>query len=557
MDERVQYDVVIIGAGLAGLALTRQLLLESAVRILLLERRAVVPPRRQKVGEATVQVSGFYFSKVLELEEHLLREHFLKYNLRFYWKTDGLRNDCFEDYSQSYLRAFSNIPSYQLDRNRIEAEMLRLNASDPRCEFCPGVRALDVELRSGAPHLVSFDTGAGVRQVSATWVVDTSGRRRVLARQLELTRRNPIRHGASFLWVEGLVDLEKLTERPRHEIRRMAIRRHIGHSPFWLATNHFCGEGFWFWVIPLQGKTSLGLVYDNRLIRSSDVDTAGKLLDWACRTFPLFARDLPRRRVLDHSCFRDFSYGCERTISPDRWALSGEAGRFTDPLYSPGGDLIALHNTLIVDAVRSDAERLPSKCVWYERLMRAQYDAYVPSYAVSYEVLGDQDAMTLKYTWELAVYFSMYVFPFINDLLRDERFVATYLRVMARLGRINARLQEFFTAYYRWKVQRKAGGAEPAFRDFAESPNLQAAERTFYRVGISLDEARAVLTDQLANLEDLAQRIAAHVAAVVTGDDGMADDPEVIARIDPGSIRFGHDTFRAWSHSDAAPVAMA
>ena len=72
-----------------------------------------------------------------------------------------------------------------------------------------------------------------------------------------------------------------------------------------------------------------------------------------------------------------------------------------------------------------------------------------------------------------------------------------------------------------------------------------------------LDEARAVLTDQLANLEDLAQRIAAHVAAVVTGEDGMADDPDVITRIDPGSIRFGLDTFRAWSHSDAAPVAMA
>ena len=46
-----------------------------------------------KVGEATVQVSGYYFSKVLELEEHLMREHFLKYNLRFFWPTTWAPSD--------------------------------------------------------------------------------------------------------------------------------------------------------------------------------------------------------------------------------------------------------------------------------------------------------------------------------------------------------------------------------------------------------------------------------------------------------------------------------
>ena len=62
------YDVAIIGAGLAGLALARQLLLCSDKRVLLVERRSEVPPARQKVGEATVQMSAYYFSKVLDLE---------------------------------------------------------------------------------------------------------------------------------------------------------------------------------------------------------------------------------------------------------------------------------------------------------------------------------------------------------------------------------------------------------------------------------------------------------------------------------------------------------
>ena len=37
---------------------------------------------------------------------------------------------------------------------------------------------------------------------------------------------------------------------------------------------------------------------------------------------------------------------CERVYSPQRWALTGEAGAFADPLYSPGSDFIGLGNRL-------------------------------------------------------------------------------------------------------------------------------------------------------------------------------------------------------------------
>src|SRR5262249_19565105 len=150
---------------------------------------------------------------------------------------------------------------------------------------------------------------------------------------------------------EGLVNIEKLTDRSLKGIRLRKDRSALGHLPVWLATNHFMGEGFWFWVIPLQGKTSLGLVYDNTIFPHERVATPQRLVEWGCREFPLFARDLPHRKILGQGAFKDFSYDCVQTISRSRWALSGEAGRFTDPLYSPGGDLIALHNTLITDAI--------------------------------------------------------------------------------------------------------------------------------------------------------------------------------------------------------------
>ncbi|PYX92888.1 MAG: hypothetical protein DMG67_05655, partial [Acidobacteria bacterium] len=234
------YDVVIVGAGLAGLCLARQLLMNSQKKILLLEKQSALPSPRQKVGEATVQLSGYYLSKVLDLEEHLLREHFLKYNLRFYWKTPGRENDAYEDYSQSYIRNVSNIATYQLDRNKLEGEILRLNLENPNFRFQPGITNLDITLSTcGKPHQVKFDAQNQKTEIEANWVVDTTGRAKFLARRLQLTKQSPIRHGATFFWVEGLFNIEKLTGLSHLESLAHKNRAMTGHFPVWLATNHF------------------------------------------------------------------------------------------------------------------------------------------------------------------------------------------------------------------------------------------------------------------------------------------------------------------------------
>ena len=551
------YDVVILGAGLAGLSLARQLLLNSEKKILLVEKRAEIPPAQQKVGEATVQVSGYYFSKVLDLEEHLLREHFMKYNLRFFYKTAGCENRCYEDYGQSYIRTLSNIATYQLDRNKLEAELLRLNSEHPAFTFYASISELNVSLADDGPHAVSFTTHGRDVAVQTDWVVDTSGRGKFLARQLGLTRPNPIRHGASFLWVEGLVNIEKLTELSPREIRLRKDRAATGHLPVWLATNHFVGEGFWFWVIPLQGKTSLGLVYDNLIFPRERIVTPQKLIAWVCQEFPLFARDLPYRKIIAHSSFKDFSYDCAQTIHPSKWALSGEAGRFTDPLYSPGGDFIALHNTLITDAIlTTDTSELAGKCYLYELLMQSLYESLIPSYAISYDVLGDQEAYVLKYTWELSAYFAFFVFPFINDLSTNRRFVLSYLSKFSRLGVINKNLQSFISAYYHWKKSARQPAHGPIFHDFTALGPLRTAESTFYRVGVSLEEAITILDMQVANLRELARYIVAYIHSVVLSDERLLTNRSFIESIDLQHFRFDVDEMRNGyaQHIDSAEL---
>ena len=535
-------DVIIVGAGLAGLSLARHLTLASNKTILLLEKRSRIPPLHQKVGEATVQLSGYYFSKVLDLEEHLLQEHLMKYNLRFYWRSPGTSADSYEHYSQSYIRTLSNIASYQLDRNKIEAELLRQILHLPNVVLQTGICDLSVSVSSGSAHHVSYVCNEAAHAADAEWLVDTSGRSRLLARQLGLQKKNEIRHGASFFWVDGVLNIEKLTELSPTQARLHSRRRMTGHLPVWLATNHFVGEGYWFWVIPLHGKTSLGLVYDRGKIAAAEVSGPDKLIDWVCREFPLFARDLRSRKILDHGMFADFSYDCQRTISSDRWAVVGEAGRFSDPLYSPGGDLIALYNTLITDCILSDDDRqLRAKTSVYEILMRVLYQAYVPSYADSYEVLGDQECFALKYSWELAVYFTFFVFPFINDLFTDLEFSGALLREFAKLGTLNRQLHRFFTAYYRWKKAHRTVPAQPQFFDFTEIHPLHHSAELFYKVGLSAAEAGSVLREEMTNLFKLARFIVVHVYSVVLRDASLIDNKEFAESLDLESIVFNPD----------------
>ncbi|MDY7095955.1 MAG: hypothetical protein SX243_23520 [Acidobacteriota bacterium] len=354
-------DVLILGGGLAGLTLARQLLLGGGLKVLMVDRKEELPGPRQKVGESSVQLAGHYFSKVLDLEEHLLHDHFMKYNLRFYWPAPGRSGTGFEDYSQSYIRHISNVPSYQLDRNRLEEHLLELNSQDRLFRHALGIRKPEVELvqpetgdsqehqAEAQRHRVRFTLDGTEHEVRPRWVVDATGRNRSLARQMELTDPGRIRHGTFFLWVDGLVDIERLTARSREQVRRSPDRRHVGHMPLWMATNHFMGDGLWLWVIPLRGKTSIGLVYDRATFDYKEVAGPDKLIEWICREFPCFGHDLPRREVLDWGGFKDFAHDSKATISSDRWAVSGVAGRFSDPLYK-----------LNISSPESQIEKLPN-----------------------------------------------------------------------------------------------------------------------------------------------------------------------------------------------------
>ncbi len=540
--EFARYDVAIAGGGLAGLTLARHLLLHTDKTVLLLDKRTELPGPSQKVGESLVQLSGYYLSKVLDLEEHLMTEHFLKYNLRFHWKSECRENAGLEDYCVSFIRTGSNIATFQVDRNKLEAHLLRINLDSPRFRFECGVRDLDIAFSTTGDHVVTHAGG----QATCRWFVDAAGRGGLLRRKLGLEEPNSISHGSTWCWVDGLVDIEKLTNRTRGEVLLDRGRMKQGSFPFFLATNHFCAEGQWFWVIPLHGKTSLGLVYDRESIAPDEVSNARKMLDYVCRKWPLFASDLPKRTVLDEGRLFDYSYSARQTISPERWALTGESGRFSDPLYSPGSDLISIHNTLIADAIQiEDDAELQARCKLHEQVMRVMYEAYVPSYALSYNCLGDQEAFTLKYTWELAIYFGFYVLPFRNHLFANRDFMPFLLRKYSLLGPINRTIQCVLRDFYNWKKEHGMTQDEPRAIDFYELRPLRDSEKLFYEIGLSVEEAETAIEAHVAVLREFARYILAHVFAVVLEDPAVLTNAPFIASLKLRSTAFCPESMRA------------
>src|SRR5258707_13000650 len=86
-DSRGDFDVAILGGGLAGLTLGLQLkAARPETSIVIAEKRVGPAPEAAfKVGESTVEVSTQYFANVIGMRDHLDADQLPKCGLRFFF----------------------------------------------------------------------------------------------------------------------------------------------------------------------------------------------------------------------------------------------------------------------------------------------------------------------------------------------------------------------------------------------------------------------------------------------------------------------------------------
>ncbi len=454
-------DVVIMGGGLAGLTLALQLRQRMQdLDILVLERqRHPVPLAAHKVGESCVEIGAHYFDTVLGLKSHLVEQQIKKFGFRFFF-SDG-RRDIDQVLELGASRHLST-PSYQLDRGIFE-NYLACEAQRSGVRFIDGavIRNFDL-MTGGADHHVTYQHKGGERSVRAPWLIDASGRAGLIKRRLGLAQHNG--HEATAVWfrVGTRIDINNWSSDAAWLGRCTPPDR-------WRSTNHLVGPGYWVWLIPLaSGSHSVGIVADARMHPTNSLNSFDKALAWLVRHQPRLAEELEALRgcLQDFAWLRRYSYGCKQVFSAERWALTGDAGVFLDPFYSPGSDFIAIGNTYITELIAHErgGGSILARAAIYERFYQSFYDSMLPIFLDQYPIFGNPGVLPVKVIWDYTYYWGVLCQIFFQRKLTDVAALSGLRESLTSTQRLNYAIQRLLR---QWSAL--GGGDNPsAMLDQAE-----------------------------------------------------------------------------------------
>ena len=495
-DASADHDVCIVGGGAAALTLALELrLARPTTRIQVIEPNAhPVPEITHTVGESTVEVSAHYLRDRLGLGDHLATSHIRKMGLRMFFSDD--RNTDIAQRLELGSSSFVPQVTYQIDRGRLENELSR------RCRAA-GVdvtlgRVRSVEFGAGAhPHTIAVQNGDAVTTTTARWVVDASGRNRLLPRQLDLKLANEHQCNAAWFRVATEIDVGQWSDDPAWQGRLVEGDRAM-------STNHLMGEGYWVWLIRLaSGATSVGIVADPAFHAFDEFNTLDKARSWLAEHEPQCAAVVAEHDHLirDFRVMKKYSHGATKVFDGrERWCLTGDAGVFLDPLYSSGLDLVAIANGLITDMIvrQLDGEDVIGRAQISDSLFRSLTEMWLAVYQDQYTLMGTPSVMSAKIIWDVAFYWGFVGLLYINGRFTSVADDPSFVPHLEGLIKLSNRVQRFFREW----AAVESGAADVSFVDLYAPLNFMVTLHTAM-VGTSpnFDEqfaANARLLRQLA-----------------------------------------------------------
>lgn len=472
-------DVAIVGGGMAGGLLARQLTRAlPGVRLALFEKAG---EHDWRVGESTVELASNYMIRRLGLSRYLYEEQLPKNGLRYFF--DSPEKDLpIEAMSEIGSVNLPFHPAFQIDRARLDADLRRMNRA-LGVDIHEGVRVSKLALGSGGEaHHFEVHAGGATRRYACRWLLDASGRAGLVAKAKGLRVKEET-HKIGAVWgrFEGVTDLD--------DVGSESFRARVRHTSRGLSTVHFCYAGYWIWFIPIRnGVISVGVVGDPPR-DMPEIRTAEGFRGFL-ESHGAVREMLKAARLLDVQSYAQLAYGTTRYFHPDRWGMTGEAAVFADPLYSPGADFIALENDFLSDLVARDlggetAPELAERTELYDRFMRFRFEAAMLLYRGQYALLGSQELMRLKWDFDLALYYNLWVSAYMQDQhldvawlrreLRQERFVLQAMRNFAALFE-RARLELCGAGRYH-RTNRGAFSFGLEFIDFVEQVGRPRSRR--------------------------------------------------------------------------------
>ncbi len=405
MEPARRYDVVVLGGAFSGASAALLLRRERPdLSVLVVEKQTAFD---SKVGEATTEMSGMFLTRRLAQWEHLEREQLPKEGLRYWFANERVRGHAEASETGGYLR--SAVPSFQLRRDALDEHLL-VAAVAEGAELLRPARAREVEL-GDFDHRVTLEVGERVETVACRWLLDATGRATFLGKRLGLVERNE-EHPTAAVWCrwEGVRHIDDLAARGPAGLagRNVSSRR--------LATNHYMGLGYWVWVIPLgSGETSIGVVYDRRLMSLPDGAERAAAFDAFLRGIPSLAELLAgaRMRADDLRGYSHLPYIARQYMGPG-WALLGDAAAFMDPYYSPGLDHAAftVESTVAIVSAQTVGEDVTARIGEHNAAFARSYRRFFRAvYRDKYYYMGEHDLLSASVMLDTAQYYIFVVIP--------------------------------------------------------------------------------------------------------------------------------------------------
>ena len=463
-------DVVVMGGGVTG-QLTAAYLKKRfpALHVAIIEG---LHKNRPIVGESFVEVTVDFLLE-LGLGSYLIEKHFPKYGLTYYFKPK-IDDPADRTYVVDETPTVPPFLSFQINRFTFDSEVRRRNV-ESGVEMIDGAVA-DVQLGGGEqPHRLTVRDGARQEYaVEGRWLIDATGRNRVLSKRLQLEEK--VEAQKDVFWFR-VADFD-----PELFARIQAVKKENRAFVPYFATHHFFGRGNWVWCIPLRSPEgtplmSIGITYRKDVYPHGPIHTMEQFLEAVGREHRMIVELVRSGRIVDTNSYSAYMWECRQHYSADRWYIVGDAGDTVDPLYSVGVALVSVQARQIAAMIEQELQGRDTREFTrdLDTAITAFHHSVTRDTTRLYECMGDAYQCHLRVHLVVTKMFHVAVPLLLNGYLWDPAGV----KVLNRLASLEA-LEAEAKAFHELIREAAAKPENRALENFIKVQSAASMNYPFY-----------------------------------------------------------------------------
>ncbi len=463
-----EYDVVIMGAGFAGVCQARHLLLNIPnIRVALIDPR---PEERTdkdlKLGESLIEVAALFLCKELGLYEYMIENHTPKAGLNFHWPKNPAKTETVDDYFHVWNNRQLPINAFHMNRAKFERDLLKMNKT-MGAVFYNG-RVVDVDLTPGDTlKTVKVKLNDEYLELKAKHVIDGAGRKFIIGRKKDNVLFGPenlfgINTGSAWVRVRNF--------------ERTIF--HNGYDPtgaacsHYYATNHWFGHGHWLWMIPSDNdpmELSIGIIQHHDVIPTESINTLDKFYSFLEANHNILYRLVTSGENVDFHYWPRIAHTSKTLFSEDNWYVLGDAAYIFDAFYSYGTTMIAFQIESVTEIIRAKLAGEPDA-----EKKRAAYNDFNLTYARTINCLyqyhskqlGHASVMSWRIYFEYMWWFGLHVPLYVGKWHLDLTFIPLFVKGT------HANVDGFFPEVYKQFNQLVDRGANIGLMDCYRADQL-------------------------------------------------------------------------------------